>query len=82
MSQRHGRPTSYRHRRKRSERKPTASGSGSTVELQDVANQVSAGLDPADCHEPGAAWKPVHHHDPEVARAKVAKRTASSGTGR
>jgi hypothetical protein len=45
------------------------------VELQDVANQVSAGLDPADCHEPGAAWKPSHHRDPDVAREKVAKRT-------
>ena len=33
------------------------------VELSNVANQVSAGLDPADVHEPGAAWKPVHHHD-------------------
>ncbi|MET0146474.1 MAG: hypothetical protein ABW328_17065 [Ilumatobacteraceae bacterium] len=45
------------------------------VELQDVANQVSGGLDPADVHEPGAAWKPVHHNDPEVARDKVAKST-------
>jgi hypothetical protein len=44
------------------------------VELSNVANQVSAGLDPADLHEPGAAWKPVHHHDAEVARDKVAKR--------
>ena len=43
------------------------------VELQDVANQVSSGLDPADCHEPGAAWKPSHHRDPDVAREKVAK---------
>ena len=43
------------------------------VELQDVANQVSGGLDPADCHEPGAAWKPSHHRDPEVAREKLAK---------
>jgi N-acyl-D-aspartate/D-glutamate deacylase len=43
------------------------------VELQGVANQVSAGLDPADCHEPGAAWKPAHRRDPEVAREKVAK---------
>jgi len=40
------------------------------VALSDVANQVSAGLDPADVHEPGAAWKPVHHHDAEVARGK------------
>ena len=44
------------------------------VELQDVAQQVSAGLDPADVHEPGAAWKPVHHKDPEVAKEKLAKR--------
>ncbi len=44
------------------------------VELSSVANQVSAGLDPADVHEPGAAWKPTHHHDPDVAREKVAKR--------
>ena len=43
------------------------------VELQGVANQVSSGLDPADVHEPGAAWKPTHHKDPEVAREKVAK---------
>ncbi len=43
------------------------------VELQDVANQVSGGSDPADCHEPGAAWKPSHHKDPELAREKVAK---------
>jgi len=45
------------------------------VELQGVANQVSAGLDPADCHEPGAAWKPAHHHDAEVAKEQVLKRT-------
>ena len=44
------------------------------VELSSVANQVSAGLDPADVHEPGAAWKPTHHHDPDVAREKAAKR--------
>jgi hypothetical protein len=43
------------------------------AELQEVADQVSAGLDPDDCHEPGAAWKPVSHKDPEVAREKVAK---------
>ena len=43
------------------------------VELSNVASQVSAGLDPSDVHEPGAAWKPVHHRDPEVAREKVAK---------
>ena len=46
------------------------------VELNHVASQVSAGLDPADVHEPGAAWKPVHHRDAEVAKTK-AERTAS-----
>ena len=45
------------------------------AELQDVANLVSGGLDPADVHEPGAAWKPAHHKDPEVAKDKLAKRT-------
>jgi N-acyl-D-aspartate/D-glutamate deacylase len=43
------------------------------VELNHVANEVSAGLDPDDAHEPGAAWKPVHHHDSEVAKSKLAK---------
>jgi N-acyl-D-aspartate/D-glutamate deacylase len=45
------------------------------VQLSNVATQVSAGLDPADVHEPGAAWKPEHHKDPEVARSKLAKRS-------
>jgi hypothetical protein len=45
------------------------------VELSNVAAQVSGGLDPADCHEPGAAWKPGHHRDPEVARNKLAKQS-------
>jgi hypothetical protein len=45
------------------------------VELSQVANQVSAGTDPEDVHEPGAAWKPIHHHDSEVAKTKVAKST-------
>ena len=44
------------------------------VELSSVATQVSAGLDPADVHEPGAAWKPAHHRDPDVARSKLANR--------
>lgn len=43
------------------------------VELSQVANQVSSGLDPEDVHEPGAAWKPIHHHDAEVAKTKLAK---------
>lgn len=44
------------------------------VELSTVAHQVSAGLEPEDLHEPGAAWKPIHHRDAEVAKTKVAKR--------
>jgi hypothetical protein len=43
------------------------------VELQDVAHTVSSGFDPDDVHEPGAAWKPMHHHDAEVAKTKLAK---------
>ena len=43
------------------------------VELNQVANQVSSGLEPEDLHEPGAAWKPVHHRDSEVAKTKLAK---------
>ena len=45
------------------------------VELSNVAAQVSGGLDPADCHEPGAAWKPEHHRDPDVARDKLASQS-------
>jgi len=40
-------------------------------ELSSVAHQVSAGLDPDDVHEPGAAWKPAHHHDPDKAKEKL-----------
>ncbi len=47
------------------------------VELQGVAQDVSAGLEPEDVHEPGAAWKPLHHHDAEVAKSKLAKRNRS-----
>lgn len=43
------------------------------VELNQVAQEVSAGLDPEDLHEPGTAWKPIHHHDAEVAKEKLAK---------
>lgn len=45
------------------------------VELSQVASQISAGSDPADVHEPGAAWKPEHHRDPEVARSKLLNRS-------
>jgi hypothetical protein len=43
-------------------------------ELHAVASLVSGGLEPDDTAEPGAAWKPVHHHDPDKAKAKDAKR--------
>jgi hypothetical protein len=43
------------------------------VELSQVAQEVSAGLDPEDLHEPGTAWKPIHHHDSEIAKQKLAK---------
>ena len=45
------------------------------VELQSVAQDVCAGVDPEDLHEPGAAWKPMHHHDSDVAKSKAAKRS-------
>lgn len=45
------------------------------VELQGVAYDVSAGLEPEDAHEPGAAWRPIGHHDAEVAKNKLAKRS-------
>lgn len=47
------------------------------VELNNVASQVSAGLDPADVHEPGVAWKPEHPRDPDVARDKLLNRSRS-----
>jgi hypothetical protein len=37
-------------------------------ELHAVAGNVSAGLPPEDMHEPGRAWVPTHHHDPERAQ--------------
>ena len=43
------------------------------VELNQVAQEVSAGLDPEDVHEPGTEWKPAHHHDADVAKEKLAK---------
>lgn len=44
------------------------------TELHSVTHQVSSGLEPDDADEPGAAWKAVHHHDSEKAKALVAKR--------
>ena len=45
------------------------------VELQEVAQHVSSGIEPEDMHEPGRAWKPMHHHDAEIAKSKLAKRS-------
>lgn len=44
------------------------------VELQNVAYDVSAGLEPEDVHEPGEAWRPIGHRDSEVAKNKLANR--------
>ena len=38
-------------------------------ELHAVASQVSAGSAPDEVHEPGRAWVPLHHHDPDVGKA-------------
>lgn len=42
-----------------------------STELHNVAGQVSGGLEPDDVEEPGAAFKPVHHHDAEKALKKA-----------
>jgi hypothetical protein len=42
-------------------------------ELHIVTNQIVGGVEPDDADDPGAAWKPVHHHDPQRAIAKVTK---------
>jgi hypothetical protein len=38
-----------------------------------VAQQVSAGFEPDEVHEPGRAWVPTHHHDAEKARKETKK---------
>jgi hypothetical protein len=42
-------------------------------ELQAVTAHISAGVEPDEVHEPGRAWVPAHHRDPERARAESAK---------
>ncbi len=42
-------------------------------ELHNVAGLVASGLEPDDVVEPGAAWKPEHHHDPKKAVAQLKK---------
>lgn len=47
-----------------------------STELHTVATLVaSGGLEPDDADEPGAAWKPEHHHDADKAKAKLASST-------
>jgi hypothetical protein len=41
-------------------------------ELHELATQVRNGMEPDDAVEPGAAWKPAHHHDAERAVKKIA----------
>jgi hypothetical protein len=40
-------------------------------ELHELATQVRNGMEPDDAVEPGAAWKPAHHHDAERAVKKI-----------
>ncbi|NQV97071.1 MAG: hypothetical protein HQ486_04690 [Acidimicrobiaceae bacterium] len=35
-------------------------------EMQSITESVRQGMEPEDLDEPGANWKSVHHHDPEV----------------
>jgi hypothetical protein len=37
-------------------------------ELQAVTAQLSNGYEWDEVHEPGRAWVPLHHHDPERVR--------------
>ena len=40
-------------------------------ELHGLAEMVSHGVDSDDVVEPGAQWKPMHHHDAERAAKKL-----------
>lgn len=33
--------------------------------LHSMTEQVQHGVEPEDIDEPGANWKPLHHHDPK-----------------
>ncbi len=39
-----------------------------TIELADVAEQVSGGVEPDDAPDPAVAYRPIHHHDPTRAK--------------
>jgi hypothetical protein len=41
------------------------------TELHTTANELCGGLEPEDTIEPGAAWKPIHHHDADKAKADL-----------
>ena len=40
-------------------------------ELHELAELVSHGVEPDDVVEPGAEWKPLHHHDAAKAVKKL-----------
>jgi hypothetical protein len=44
------------------------------VELADVAEQVSGGLEPDDAPDPAVRYRPVHHHDPAKAKADMGRK--------
>lgn len=48
-------------------------------ELHLVVDAVQHGVEPLDVTEPGPEWKPVHHHDAEVAIEKVTVMHSSIG---
>lgn len=75
MSQRN-RPTDIVQMMPRQERRAHAHSEKHRmrVELQYVAQTVSAGVEPEDVHEPGSAWRPTHRHDSEIAKSKLANR--------
>ena len=43
-------------------------------QLHRAVEAVKQGIEPVDVGEPGVAWKPVHHHDPERGREKSRRR--------
>ena len=40
-------------------------------ELHLLSNALSSDVEVDDADEPGVAWKPLHHHDADRARAKL-----------
>ena len=39
-------------------------------ELHSITEQVQHGVEPDDIDEPGANWKPLHHHNPQISMPK------------